>query len=201
MTFVHRTWRLALALGLILAAGAFAPVLGANGDVSIVGNSFTPTSLTIAAGDTVTWTITEASGELHSVTSGSPGTDQGTVFDSGINLKDQGQSFQFTFDTAGTYRFFCQVHPTLMTGEIVVTEAGASPPAGSEAPAASEAPAGSEVPAGSPGASAAATPPPVSPEAGEPFPPENKVIAGIVLVAALVVLFGANWFWRRLNPA
>src|SRR4029079_10847292 len=117
MTFVHRTWRLAFALGLILAAGAVVPVLAEDGDVSIVGNSFAPTSVTIAAGDTVTWTITEASGEQHSVTSGSPGTDQGAVFDSGINLKDQGQSFQFTFDTAGTYSFFCQVHPTLMTGE------------------------------------------------------------------------------------
>jgi hypothetical protein len=40
----------------------------------------------------------------------------------------------------------------------------------------------------------------VSPEAGEPLPPENKPIAAGILVVALVLLFGASWFWRRLNP-
>ena len=49
------------------------------------------------------------------------GADTG---DSGI--KDPGSAFQVTFGTAGTFRYFCQVHPEQMTGTIVV-RAGSSP--------------------------------------------------------------------------
>jgi hypothetical protein len=58
-------------------------------------------------------------------------------------------------------------------------------------------------PAASPaaGASAAASEPPVAPEAAEPVAPERKLIAAGILAAALVLLFGAAWFWRRMNPA
>jgi plastocyanin len=212
MTFVHRTWRLAFATGVLLFAAALAlPVLAGPLDVSIVDRSFQPATITVQAGDTVTWTVTKAVGEPHSVTSGSPGADQGKQFDSGIGLKDNGLTFQFTFQQPGTYSYFCQVHPTLMTGQVVVVAAGASAPATSAGPAASppapSSPAASPVatasPAASPasGASAAASEPPVAPEAAEPVAPERKLIAAGILAAALVLLFGAAWFWRRMNPA
>jgi plastocyanin len=212
MTFVHRAWRLAIVLGLLLVAGgAVAPVLAQGAAVSIDGLAFQPPSITVAAGDTVTWTVTKSIGAQHTVTSGKPGgPDVGKVFDSGFVLQNNGDSYQFKFDTPGTYDYFCQVHPTQMTGTIIVTEAGAaSAPAATAAPAsaapataapASAAPA-SGAPAASPGGSPAVTQPPVSPEAGEPLPPENKAIAAGVLVVALVVLFAASWYWRRLNPA
>jgi len=205
MTFVHRTWRLALVVGLLLAVGAIAaPALAQGGAVSIVGTSFQPSTITVGVGDTVTWTTTQSIGQQHSVTSGKPGgTDVGKEFDSGIGLADNGQSYQFTFQKAGTYDYFCQVHPTQMTGQIVVTAAGGSSPPASELPAsaapASGAPASG--PPASPGGSPVATQPPISPEAGEPIPPENRAIAAGVLAVALVLLFGASWLWRRLNPA
>jgi plastocyanin len=193
MTFVHRSWRLLLAVGLLLvAASAALPALAKEAAVSIVDKTFEPASITVNAGDVVTWTVTKSIGEPHSVTSGKPGTDQGTEFDSGIGLKDNGQSFKFTFDTPGTYDYFCQVHPTVMTGQIVVAP-GQSPPAESEGPASS--------PEASPAGTPAATEAPVAPEASEPIPPERKLIAAGILAAALVVLFGAAWVWRRMNPA
>jgi plastocyanin len=212
MTFMHRSWRLALAIGLLLVAGAtVAPVLAQEGAVSIAGLAFQPSTITVAVGDTVTWTVTESIGAQHSVTSGKPGgADVGKEFDSGFGLQNNGESYKFTFQKAGTYDYFCQVHPTQMTGQIVVTAAGGSAPPASQAPAseapASEAPA-SEAPAsgppasGAPAGSPAVTPPPVSPEAGEPFPPENRLIAAGVLGVALVLLFAASWLWRRMNPA
>ena len=204
MTFVPRAWRLALALAVLaLAAGLAVPVLAQNADVSIVGTSFQPATITVGVGDTVTWTTTQSIGQQHSVTSGKPGApDQGKVFDSGLGLQENGQTFPFTFITPGTYDYFCQVHPTQMTGQVIVTAAGGSAAPASAAPA--SAPAGSappaSAPAASPGGSPSATEPPVAPEAGEPVPPENKIIAAAVLGVGLVLLFAASWYWRKLNP-
>jgi plastocyanin len=204
MTFLPRAWRLALVLAVLaLAAGLAVPALAKNADVSIVGTSFQPATITVEVGDTVTWTTTQSIGQQHSVTSGKPGAaDQGKVFDSGLGLQENGQSFPFTFTTPGTYDYFCQVHPTQMTGQVIVTAAGGSAPPAS-APAAS-APAASapsaSAPAASPGGSPTATQPPVAPEAGEPIPPENKLIAAAVLGVGLVLLFAASWYWRKLNP-
>jgi plastocyanin len=204
MTFVPRAWRLALVLAVLaLAAGLAVPVLAQNADVSIVGTSFQPATITVGVGDTVTWTTTQSIGQQHSVTSGKPGApDQGKVFDSGLGLQENGQTFPFTFTTPGTYDYFCQVHPTQMTGQVIVTAAGGSAAPASAAPA--SAPAGSappaSAPAASPGGSPSATEPPVAPEAGEPVPPENRIIAAAVLGVGLVLLFAASWYWRKLNP-
>jgi len=202
MTFVPRAWRITLIAGVLVVGGAVAvPALAKNADVSIVGTSFQPSTITVEAGDTVTWTTTQSIGQQHSVTSGKPGdADAGKVFDSGIGLQDNGQSFPFTFNTPGTYDYFCQVHPTQMTGQVIVTAAGGSAPPAS-APPATTAPAGSAAPAASPGGSPAATQPPVPAEAGEPIPPQTKVTAAAILGVALVLLFAASWYWRRLNPA
>ena len=202
MTFVHRPWRIALALGVLLTAGVAGSVLAGPLDVSVVDKTFEPATITVKAGDTVTWTVTKSIGEPHSVTSGKPGTDQGKDFDSGIGLKDDGQSFTFTFDKPGTYDYFCQVHPTVMTGQVIVVAAGQSAGAsGAPAPSAATSAAPAASPAESPAGSPAATEPPVPAEASEPVPPERKYIGAGILAAALVLLFVANWFWRRLNPS
>ena len=78
--------------------------------VEIADLAFAPEELTIAAGSAVTWVSLDP--DLpHTATS------DDDVFDSG-NLTE-GQDFSFTFDEAGTFAYFCSVHPT-MRGTIVV---------------------------------------------------------------------------------
>ncbi len=70
---------------------------------------FQPSTLTVKAGATVTWTNQDD--EPHTVKS-----DTG-IFKSGA--MDTNESFSFKFDKAGTYHFTCSIHPR-MTGTIVV---------------------------------------------------------------------------------
>jgi plastocyanin len=197
----------------VLAAIALAaaPALAADHAVSIIDKTFDPTDITVSVGDTVTWTVTKSINELHSVTSGKPGESQGAEFDSGIVLKDNGQTFEFTFTKAGTFDYFCQVHPTVMTGVVTVLAAGASPaasepaasapavtaPPATEAPAATGAP-GSAAPGASESPAASEAP---SMEHSEPVPVENRVIAAGILIVTLIVLFIGAALWRRVNPA
>ena len=128
MTFVHRIWRPAVALGLLLvAAGVAMPVLASPLDVSIVDKTFQPATTTVNVGDTVTWTVTQAIADPHSVTAGKPGDTGTPLFDSGIKLHKDGDSYKFTFDKAGTYPYYCQVHPKVMTGVIQVLAPGQTP--------------------------------------------------------------------------
>ncbi len=76
--------------------------------------AFSPATLTISVGTTVTWT--NMTGAPHTVTS-----DDGKSFDSGINtpISAQGGTFSFTFTKAGTFAYHCQFH-TYMMGTIIV---------------------------------------------------------------------------------
>ena len=82
---------------------------GSADSVTIDDFSFMPSELTVSVGDTVTWTNDQ--GVAHTVTA-----DTGE-FDSG-NLA-QGAEFTETFDAAGTFPYFCAIHPS-MTGSITV---------------------------------------------------------------------------------
>jgi plastocyanin len=73
--------------------------------------------LTIEVGTTVKWVQQDAS--THTSTSGTPPNSLSGVWDSG--LLTQGQSFTFTFTTAGTFPFFCEVHPA-MAATVTVTD-------------------------------------------------------------------------------
>jgi hypothetical protein len=69
--------------------------------------------------------VTKAIGEPHSVTSGTPAdTSPGAAFDSGIVLKQARDSYSHTFDTAGTFAYFCAVHPDTMRGTVTVLSSG-----------------------------------------------------------------------------
>ena len=103
------------------AASEAGPGASGGNAISIVEKSFQPATLTIHVGDTVTWTVTKAISDSHSVTSGNyKDAKPGTEFDSGVKLKNDGDSFSHTFSTAGTFPFFCAVHPDVMTGTITV---------------------------------------------------------------------------------
>jgi len=97
----------------------------ANQNCVAAKNCFDPMVLNISPGDTVTWTNSDTAG--HTATSGQP-TDNvtGTVWDSSL-IKAGGTytTPASTFQTAGTYNYFCQVHPW-MTGEIIVGGAAAT---------------------------------------------------------------------------
>jgi plastocyanin len=83
-------------------------------DVSMQGLAFIPKNVTINQGESVRWTNDESSSFIdHTVTSGNPGdADAGAIFNSGV-LRP-GESFTFTFDTPGTYVYFCQIHALVM---------------------------------------------------------------------------------------
>jgi plastocyanin len=77
---------------------------------------YTPPTLTVPTGATVTWK--NADSTLHTVTSGSAESgESGTVFDS--SYLAAGKTFQWTFPTAGTFNYYCTLHP-FMTGQVVV---------------------------------------------------------------------------------
>ena len=70
---------------------------------------FGPQSLTVVAGTTVTWTNNDD--VPHNVVS------DDKQFKS--RALDTGEQFSYTFTKAGTYSYFCSVHPK-MNGQVVV---------------------------------------------------------------------------------
>jgi LPXTG-motif cell wall-anchored protein len=87
-------------------------IAAASGGVTIADFSFSPASLTINQGDTVTWVNNGPTPHSATANNGS--------FNTGI-LK-AGQSASHTFAQAGTYSYFCQPHP-YMKATIVVQAA------------------------------------------------------------------------------
>ena len=83
----------------------------ASAEVKIDNFSFSPATLTVPVGTTVTWTNRDDI--PHTVVS----TDDPKAFKSKVLDTDEG--FSFTFSKAGTYPYFCSVHPK-MTGTVVV---------------------------------------------------------------------------------
>jgi plastocyanin len=81
----------------------------ANVEVKIDNFSFGPQTVTVPVGATVTWTNRDDI--PHTVVS----TDG--VFKS--KVRDTDETFSYTFTKAGTYPYFCSVHPK-MTGKVVV---------------------------------------------------------------------------------
>ena len=78
--------------------------------VSIDNFTFTPQSLTVKAGTTVTWT------NRDDIPHGIAATNNAFARSRAM---DTDQSYSFTFTTPGTYQYFCYIHPH-MVGTIVV---------------------------------------------------------------------------------
>jgi len=78
---------------------------GGGETVSLSGNVFSPSSLTIASGTTVTFTDTAT----HTVTEG---TD-GEAVDDPIVDESGGADIEVIFDEPGTYNITCKVHPEM----------------------------------------------------------------------------------------
>jgi len=80
-------------------------------EVKIDNFSFGPVTLTVPVGATVTWTNRDDI--PHTVVS----TDDSKTFKS--KVLDTDDRFSFTFSKAGTYPYFCSIHPK-MTGKVIV---------------------------------------------------------------------------------
>lgn len=86
--------------------------------VTVSSNKFTPASLSVKIGDTVTWTW---AGGNHDVVSGANCTDD-KVFTRSALQSANGATFTHTFDKAGTFEYFCTPHCVSagMKGTVVV---------------------------------------------------------------------------------
>jgi len=76
---------------------------------------FSPAMVSINAGDTVEWANIDTA--AHTVTGGSPAMGPSGVFDSSLLMASA--NYAFTFDEAGSYDYFCMVHPW-MVGSVSV---------------------------------------------------------------------------------
>jgi len=75
--------------------------------------AFNPASLTVKKSTSVTWTNQDSSNHTVTETDGQTGPGSGSL--------GQGQTYSFTFNTAGTFHYKCSIHPS-MTGTVTVTE-------------------------------------------------------------------------------
>ena len=91
-------------------SGAVTTVASGGAQVALQNFAFSPASVTVKVGDTVTWTNKDSTG--HTVAS-----DDGTTFTSPTMAT--GATFSFTFTKAGTYAYHCSIHPN-MKGTVVV---------------------------------------------------------------------------------
>lgn len=78
-------------------------VLGCNE----TNECFIPYEVSIAVGGEVIWSNVDSA--AHTVTSVNPSDEPDGVFDSSLFMA--GTTFSHTFDEAGTYEYFCMVHP------------------------------------------------------------------------------------------
>ncbi|AFS81190.1 blue (type1) copper domain-containing protein [Candidatus Nitrosopumilus koreensis AR1] len=76
---------------------------------------YLPADIIIFAGDTVEWVNGDTA--AHTVTGGSPADGPSGVFDSSLVMGSA--SYSFTFNDAGSYDYFCMVHPW-MVGNVQV---------------------------------------------------------------------------------
>ena len=181
-------------------AGADAPprpavhrtrALSAEADpgVTIADFHFAPGTTTIHVGDTVTWSNSGPS--PHSATA------RNGTFNTGILHK--GQSGSHTFTQAGTFSYFCTVHP-FMHGTIVVLASSTSHTSGSTTSPASS----STTQSGSGSTSTPSASTPTSPPTDQPAQAQTLPMTGINLSAVVVtglVLVGLGLGLRRATSS
>lgn len=110
---------MAAVLVLMVAASIVVPVLprasAANQSVNINNFTFSPGTITIAPGDSVTWTNDDSA--THTVT--------GSGWGSGALAT--GATYTHQFNTTGDFTYHCSIH-TYMTGVVVVSSGTGAPP-------------------------------------------------------------------------
>jgi len=118
------------AIGLFVVPQAFADATVENaagsstpGCEDTADGCFIPSTVTIGVGETVTWDNTDTA--AHTATGGGhAGEGPSGVFDSSLIMA--GGSYSHTFDEAGTYPYFCMVHPWML-GTVIVGGSASEP--------------------------------------------------------------------------
>lgn len=85
-----------------------------SNNVEISNMAYQQSSITVKKGTTVTWTNRDS--VQHDVMP----DEQNDAFQ-GSELLSRGESYSFTFNTPGTYTYYCSPHQH-MTGTVIVTE-------------------------------------------------------------------------------
>lgn len=98
-------------------------------NVDMINVLFVPRDVTVNVGDTVTWVNRERT--THDTVSGTAGVPDG-IWDSNATfgrLMRQGEAFSFTFNSAGTFAYYCTPHWDTfgMVGSVVVQNANIPP--------------------------------------------------------------------------
>lgn len=83
--------------------------------VTIQGYAFSPSTITVKKGTTVTWTNKDA--VEHDVASDTNSPQGGLAGP----LLPQNNTYSFTFNTVGTYKYHCTPHP-YMQATVIVTD-------------------------------------------------------------------------------
>jgi plastocyanin len=107
-----------LATAMLVVAPALAQGNATTEVVTMQGLEYTPSEITVAPGTTVRWVNQDQAD--HTVTSDEPGGP----LDSGV--LGEGQSFEYTFETPGTFTYFCEIHPFMTASVTVSSDGGAS---------------------------------------------------------------------------
>lgn len=83
---------------------------GAGGEVdaALSGFAFDPEVVEVPVGGTVTWTNMD--GTRHTVTAGSPGEESDAFEELSLDAEASGS---LTFPEAGSFAFFCEIHPSM----------------------------------------------------------------------------------------
>ncbi|WP_103338947.1 cupredoxin domain-containing protein [Amycolatopsis sp. CA-126428] len=173
------------------------PAAAATQQVMMQGYAFSPAALTVRVGDTVTWMqYDEAPHDV--VTTSAPVAFRSPQLSAG-------QSWSYTFRQAGTYQYYCSVHPDMRASVTVLPAPTTAPPSTAARPLPSRTAAGAvpvaTTPAGNtpPATTSAAAVTPAAPAtqanpaAAEPPPAVQQATAAtpatldpMLLVAGLV---------------
>jgi plastocyanin len=178
------------------------PAAAATQQVMMQGYAFSPAALTVRVGDTVTW-MQHDEAPHDVVTTSAPVAFRSPQLSAG-------QSWSYTFRQAGTYQYYCSVHPDMRASVTVLpapttappsttsrplpsrTAAGAVPvattPPGSTPPAATSAAAVTPAAPGSQVTPAAAEPPPAVQQATAATPTLDPMLLVAGLVTGIAVL-------------
>lgn len=106
-----------LSIGPVFVSAQGASITIQPNSATLGDKAYVPNPVDVKVGESVTWTNDDS--QIHTATSGTVGAeDSGSVFDSGI-LSPKA-TFDFTFDTAGEYDYYCTLHPQ-MFGKVVVS--------------------------------------------------------------------------------
>jgi amicyanin len=86
----------------------------ADHTVKITGMKFATPKLTVKVGETVKWVNEDTAPHTVTTTSGPAKLDSGTL--------QKGDSWSYTFTKAGTYEYYCAVHPDMKASITVVAD-------------------------------------------------------------------------------